>query len=381
MSEYQYYEFLSLDRPLSEDDRKQLRGLSTRADITSTSFINTYNFGDFGGNPEEMMKRWFDMHLYLANWGSVRLMIRLPKQFVERSQLEPFLFGSEAVTLIDSGEHLILDIDDYDEEENWYDFDDGVDRLSPLVPLRSDLLSGDLRMLYLIWLIGVQDGSLREELAEPLPGIAPLTGALNAFATLLRLDSDLVHAAAERSAEDEDTEISSELLHKALSAISNKDKTDLLARFYNGDPHASVELRRQVREAASSKTSKKPAEWRTVRELRERAVEVGEERRLAEAAKREEKRKQQELERQRVRRENKEIIRRMGDDQAWGIAEREINNSSRESYTRAVNLLSILEELSVEDGTKAQFTSRLNELKQRHSRKKSLLRMFVGKLS
>ena len=49
MSEYQYYEFQAVDRPLSDADRQALRGLSTRARITATSFTNEYHWGDFKG--------------------------------------------------------------------------------------------------------------------------------------------------------------------------------------------------------------------------------------------------------------------------------------------------------------------------------------------
>jgi hypothetical protein len=42
MSEYQYYEFLAIDRPLTEDEMKVLRALSTRAAITPVSFANEY---------------------------------------------------------------------------------------------------------------------------------------------------------------------------------------------------------------------------------------------------------------------------------------------------------------------------------------------------
>ena len=34
MSEYQYYEFLAIDRPLTKDEIGELRKLSTRATIT-----------------------------------------------------------------------------------------------------------------------------------------------------------------------------------------------------------------------------------------------------------------------------------------------------------------------------------------------------------
>ena len=42
MSEYQYYEFVAVDRPLDERQLAELRALSTRARITPTSFVNTY---------------------------------------------------------------------------------------------------------------------------------------------------------------------------------------------------------------------------------------------------------------------------------------------------------------------------------------------------
>ena len=40
MSEYQYYAFQAIDRPLSAHEMKRLRGISSRAEITPVSFIN-----------------------------------------------------------------------------------------------------------------------------------------------------------------------------------------------------------------------------------------------------------------------------------------------------------------------------------------------------
>ena len=74
MSEYQYYEFLALNKPLTEKQRAELRKLSSRAEITATRFVDEYNYGDFRGSPEKLMERYFDAFLYLANWGTRRLM-------------------------------------------------------------------------------------------------------------------------------------------------------------------------------------------------------------------------------------------------------------------------------------------------------------------
>ena len=120
MSEYQYYEFQAIDRPLSEADRRALRDLSTRARITATSFTNSYEWGDFKGDPAKLMERWFDLHLYLANWGSRRLMIRLPARMVDRHLLNTFLGEVDCAELRVSGENLILDIvRDEVEFEDW----------------------------------------------------------------------------------------------------------------------------------------------------------------------------------------------------------------------------------------------------------------------
>ena len=50
MSEYQYYEFLALDQPLTDKQMLEVRSFSTRARITPTSFVNEYHWGNFKGN-------------------------------------------------------------------------------------------------------------------------------------------------------------------------------------------------------------------------------------------------------------------------------------------------------------------------------------------
>src|SRR5258708_23668386 len=86
MSEYQYYEFRAIDRSLTASEIRELRDLSTRAQITPTSFVNVYNYGDFRGKPELLMEKYFDAFLYYANWGTRRLMLRLPLRLLDSDQ-------------------------------------------------------------------------------------------------------------------------------------------------------------------------------------------------------------------------------------------------------------------------------------------------------
>ena len=378
MSEHQYYEFLAIDRPLSESEMAQLRRISTRAEINPTSFINVYNWGDFRGDETSLMKNYFDLHLYRANWATSRFMVRLPKRFVDQSRFDDFLRSSEVASLIDAGENMILDVF-YFEDGGWYEFDDGLDRLSPFIPLRYDLIGGDLRMLYIIWLVAVEDGSLREEVLEPLPGLAPLSGALKNFAKFLRIDSDLIQAAAERNVGDDSIEESSDSVLKVLSAIPESKKTKFLQLLYDGDPHASIELRAFVRKVTLSSSNKKPARRRSVLELRDRAEAIRIRRKAEEAARAEAKRKQVELEKKRAQRREIDAIVHLGLDNAWDLVEDEINRRNRDGYNEAAKILSGLKYLSKEDGTARQFEIRLSALKRRHPYKKVLLEILNAK--
>ena len=78
MSEYQYYEFVAIDEPLTPTQMAELRSRSSRATITATSFVNEYQWGDLKGDPADWMRRYFDAHVYVANWCSCRLLLRVP---------------------------------------------------------------------------------------------------------------------------------------------------------------------------------------------------------------------------------------------------------------------------------------------------------------
>ena len=190
------------------------------------------------------MERWFDLHLYLANWSTRRLMLRVPKRLVNRTDIESFLHDIDWVEVWTSGDNLIVDIC-RNEVEVYDDWQDGSGQLAALAPLRADVLSGDFRLFYLLWLASVQDEFIPEDELEPLPGIAPLTGALEGFAEFFGIDLDLVEAAAELGAGD--AAMNKGALRKAIAAIPEREKADFLLRVADGDSHVAAELRNRVR--------------------------------------------------------------------------------------------------------------------------------------
>jgi hypothetical protein len=66
--------------------------------------------GHLKGDPRKFMERWFDLHLYLANWSTRRLMLRVPKRLVNRTDIESFLHDIDWVEVWTSGDNLIVDI-------------------------------------------------------------------------------------------------------------------------------------------------------------------------------------------------------------------------------------------------------------------------------
>ncbi|MDZ7713376.1 MAG: hypothetical protein U5L06_09800 [Rhodovibrio sp.] len=365
MSEYQYYEFLAIDRPLAEADLASLRALSSRARITRTSFTNHYEWGDFKGDPVALMQRWFDLHLYVANWGTRRLMMRLPAHLLDPARLEPFLQEVDWVEVERFGEHVLLDFLQDDEEPN-ADWDDGTGWLAALAPLRADLLSGDLRVVYLVWLSAVAQGLLPDETPEPLPGIGPLSGALDAFAEFFGIDADLVAVAAERDADDRPP--SGEAARARLAALSEDEKTDFLLRLLEGDPHVASALRARLRDDGASAAVAR----RTVGELRRRAQARAAERARAAAEQREAERRRQAEAAERARQARLDAVRQRGAD-AWRDVEAEIARRNAAAYERAATLLADLKTVAAEEGTLDTYARRLEDLCARHARKPKLL--------
>ena len=108
MSEYQYYEFAAIDRPLTPTEIAEIRAVSTRAVITPSGFVNHYEWGDLKADPADWIRRYFDAFIYTANWCSCRLALRVPLATFRKAELKPF--ATKYVLTVDANdEHWIFD--------------------------------------------------------------------------------------------------------------------------------------------------------------------------------------------------------------------------------------------------------------------------------
>ncbi|MBI3328615.1 MAG: hypothetical protein HYZ81_18170, partial [Nitrospinae bacterium] len=251
MSEYQYYEFQAIDRPLHAAEQAEISRLSRRVALTPRQAVFTYNYGDFPGNPIHVLAKYFDAMLYLANWGSKQLVFRFPRSLIDVKTLAPYCFPDVISTSL-TKDAVLLDIRfDEEEGESWIE---GEGWLSPLVPLRQDILRGDLRVLYLAWLKAValigeseEDEDLRE---PPVPAdLQTLSAPLKAFVELCELDQDLLTVASAASAQHHGA--GTPALETWVAALTEAERLDFLVRLARGEPHVDVQLVQRLRALAA----------------------------------------------------------------------------------------------------------------------------------
>ena len=351
MSEYQYYEFQAIDRPLDAVARAALRELSSRADITASSFVNTYEWGEFRGDPKEVLACYFDLFLYLANWGSRRIAIRLPARLLDIESLGRFCHD-ECCACWTTGDHAVVDI--WRDEIDAGDWVDGGGVLAGLVPLREDILRGDLRLFYLVWLMSVEDGLVEDAASEPLPGLAPLSPALAAAADFFDIDPDLVEVAAASGAAAGSPDGERAAAADAVRALPAAEKDALLLRLYDGERHLDAELRRRMR-AETTGASAVGGGQRTAGELREAARRLAADRERAAAAE-----------------TYLNALARRG-DASWDEVEALITNRNGRGYENAVRLIADLRELARRTGQEDAVTRRVDDIRARHGRKRRLI--------
>jgi hypothetical protein len=363
MSEYQCYEFVALDRPLTPQEMAQLRSISTRAEISPTRFWNEYQWGDLKADPAELLTRYFDAHLYFANWGTRRFMLRLPAGRVDVAGLKPYFPGRHA-KLKKSGGFVVLDFWSDDEEfEEETVFEGG--RLAALTPIRALLLQGDLSAAYLAWLGSVQVGEVDEDgLEPPVPaGLATLAAPLASLAELLRVDRDLLAAAAEASSAPG---VDTNTLRAWVKArpLAEKDRW-LLHAAEHPEAALGAQLLAAFRKEHSGRAT---GARRTVAELRARADQLRTEREATTAAAR--ARAQVAAARARAKQLDHLAERWQA---AWSDLDTLINGRA---YEKAVTLAVDLRDVAQRYGKSAEFATRFEALKKVHARRRGFFDAF-----
>jgi hypothetical protein len=371
VSEYQYYDFLAVDRPLSDEEMRELRRISTRAEITRTRFSNEYNWGDLKADPSRLLARYFDVHVYVANWGTHRLLIRLPVETLA-SEVPDAYCRCDSVGFAREGDNVLIDFG-RDDEEAGGEWESGSGWMATLSPIRAELMRGDLRALYLAWLGSIQyDEPDDDEILEPpVPaGLGQLTTAQESLIEFLSVDEHLVRVAAEASTT---AAAGTEGLADWVRSLDPAEKDRLLVSVVEGsESQIGAALMRRFRAGGPLAHASNTRMCRTVAALLEaaRLRREAEERRRAEQAAEEQRRHDEAAAVERARYLNVVGSRR---DVIWTQVEGLIESKTPKGYDAAVRFLVDLRDEAGRRGDAPSFAQRMDALRTRHSQKPSFL--------
>lgn len=363
MSEYQYYEFQAIDRPLTEKEHSYIASLSSRVVLTPNRAVFTYSFGDFRGDAKKVLQQYFDAMLYVANWGTKRLAFRLPRSVIDPEMIAPYCV-EDMISARVTEEYILLDI--RFEDEDWGDWIEGEGWLPSLALLRQDILRGDFRAIYLAWLKAI---SLEPEfeddedpLEPPVPaGLQNLSRPLKKFIELFEVDEDFIEAASEISPQSEDALESN--IENLIARLSEGERNDFLVRLARGEPNLDAQLAARLRKLSldESKPEASPAPRRSVDELIKAASEK-------ERLRKEKKR--QASERARVKKLT-ELSKK--EPQLWDEIFALIEEKKSKPYDDAIKLLVDLRDLAEYLGKLEEFQTRINGIYEQYRNRPGLL--------
>ena len=361
MSEYQYYEWQTIDRALTAAEQAAVSGLSSHIDATSTRAWVEYHWSGFKHDPKQVLARYFDAFLYYANWGCQRLAFRFPKGVLDADSLQPYLW-EYCAELEPVGDYLILDIAYPDEDGgHWFE---GEARLSSLAPLRDVILAGDYRALYLAWLLAAAANDIDEELEPPVPpGLGELSAPLAEFVRFFQLDAFLVQAAAQAS--EPLRPAPAPALDALIARLPRAECDAFLRRLAVGEPLLALIFNRRLQEFAGPPVRSQPtAARRTWAALQETAERL----RLAE-----ERRQKAEAEARRIK-DLQDFAPCAA--QAWRDVQTLIEEKKARPYDEAVALLVKLRDLAVFQGRLPEFQTRLAALQAQYANRPALQERF-----
>ncbi|WP_448509633.1 hypothetical protein [Immundisolibacter sp.] len=371
MSEYQYYEFQAIDRLLTTKEMSELRSFSTRARITPTSFVNEYSWGNFKGDEDVWMEKYFDAFLYLANWGTHVLKLRLSARLLDPATAKAYCGGDSASVRERSGK-VILSFGSEDEEGD--DEVEGEGHLSSLISVRAELARGDLRALYLGWLLRAQAGEFDDEdLEPPVPtGLGQLSASQESLADFLRIDGDLLDVAADASSPIGDAGIDGDEVHAWVGKLAVKEKDELITSLVVDADHAKISelLQRFIKEHAGADGGLATT-GRTVGQLLQAAEALATERRRIETERRVKEKARREREAAIARERHLDSL--VGHEaKLWSEIDDLVASKQPKSYDQAVKLLIDLRDL-VARSKDGDFEPRIEALRQAQSRKPSFI--------
>ena len=370
MSEYQYYEFVAVDGPISDEGLRYAEGCSSRADVSRVHWRNVYNFGDFGGSVERLLQH-YDAHFYIANWGTVRFAVALPQGVLDLEAAEPYIRGHEqyenTLTIKSNGARTIVWWER--NEEGGWGWTEGEGLISRLVGIREELMRGDYRALFLGWLADFRPDEWRDPrdsavLVPPIPtGLDCLTPALQTVLEQFPVDRDALAVAAGQAQGGMPDRIP---ISDAVDKLPVSDMKALLARVADGD---GTRVMSELNRLTYPHIEPAAGEAMTCVEFAAKAITVREARRKKEAkAAAAEKRRAA-----KARRRHLESVMKRSDT-IWTGLDPLMEEKIASAYDNVAAQLKELRDAYKQADSESEFRVRLEAFRDRYSRRPAMMR-------
>ena len=178
MSEYQYYEFLRINGPLSQAARKEMASLSSRARISTHGASYVYNYGDFPGDPKSLLLKHFDVFFYISNWGAVQLMFKYLNQQIDINEIKRHAIP-HVIICEQHDENILIDICMNNEEGFGWTEGEGV--LLNLLPLYEEVKDKNYQILNLAGAINDEFSDSCQNVLSSAISITSLSSAQRSF--------------------------------------------------------------------------------------------------------------------------------------------------------------------------------------------------------
>jgi hypothetical protein len=373
VSEYQYYEFVAVEGPISDEGLHYAQTCSSRAEVSRFRWQNVYHFGSFHGKVETLLNH-YDAHFYTANWGTTRLGLAFPAGSLALDAIQPYLRGGEQYedTLsIQEMENRFIVWWERNEEGGWGSTE-GEGALDDLIGIREELLRGDYRALFLAWLadfepdewLDPQDGAV---VLPPIPeGLSRLSQAQTALIEHFPVDDDALTVAAGLSETSAPDRIP---IATVVERLPVPEMRALLARVAEGDgARVMSELNRLTNPAPAIRD----VPTLSCTDFAAQVVKVREKRRKSEAKAAAAKRKQEEE----ARRQRLASVMQQA-DAIWTGLDPLMDQKVAGAYDQVATQLKELRDAHEQAGEGARFRQKLTAFRERYARRTAILRRLA----
>lgn len=259
MGSFEMHQFRTIDRPLNKEEQKEIDSWSSRFSPNAHGVDYVYHYGSFKQRVETVFAIYFDAMIYFDAYGTRRLMFRFPKEIVDWRTIAVFDNQAEMsschLNIERKGEYVIMDMFWVDEEGGgWMEEDDYP--IDAYIPLRQEILNGDYRSLFMLWL-KVQEVKRLEETDDESTPIPPLPANLNDLTKsqeelieLFVINEKFIEAASQNSPiQKKETPD----YQRLILSLSKEQKNDFLRELLKETPQLSLRLKMALDEINGGK--------------------------------------------------------------------------------------------------------------------------------